>query len=633
MPLLLILMATYVLTIAAATKTLQLDSLQIQKVVNGKGRMSARIYSSDGSYVPALGAEISLTEDAVAIFGGHITKHRLEGKDEQGLTPLETYIEAEDMNAIPERRVVTDSFPSQILKTTLQSLVTDYLATDYGVSLAAGQVDGPVLPALEFDRHSLYDILYDILPRLSGGFLTDISDAKVLEMFTAGSRASPVNFVSGDKHILGDITVEPSRRNYANRLIGVFGPSKVTDKTDTFTGDGSTTAFTLDFDIANAVPGVSVGYGYVTNGGVTEALSNLGEGGTWEYDPSNRTIERVTAPANGNAISITYPAQFPFTHTEEDAAEIAANKLTERIVADDTTASIEDREQAEAYLQQLLAEAIATFKTVQLDTSALAVKAGQSATFTAATRQINAACLISQLTIQGRGHRRVKRSIMALQGTTFQRSESRNVYSSWLQGRAAAGSGASFSQGSSSGFFTFPNGVQLRSVSVELTDAEIKALPTTPYSLATALLVPDDTRVDILVGSFETNLVSAYTNINSTFAKLFLRWATSDTEFTEFVANDRRTSISGQTVASLQLDDLAGFLGIAGRRYAPIGHSRKAMNVNDWGTLPRIFLVTHADAETLEIAINNNGSGDLTGGNASNKLRLTLTYLQTPTVT
>ena len=149
------------------------------------------------------------------------------------------------------------------------------------------------------------------------------------------------------------------------------------------------------------------------------------------------------------------------------------------------------------------------------------------------------------------------------------------------------------------------SGVTIGAASVSLTDAQIKALPTALVSLVSA--PGSGKRIVPIKGVFRAVTTSgAYTNINATLCKLRLVYGNNI-----WVASWEVSDDSG--AASTNFTQLLG------------GASVQSVVLHEWDGDPRAV----ADVENVAVgvSIDNNGSGDLTGGHASNSLVVSFLYL------
>ncbi|HUU98340.1 MAG TPA: hypothetical protein VM487_21620, partial [Phycisphaerae bacterium] len=148
------------------------------------------------------------------IFGGTITKPAESGFHGAPLVPITTRVEATDFNALADRRTYRGTIPAGNLKAALEVLV----AFLDDVVLDPNQVMGPSLPELSFDDEFLVSI-FDMLTTLTGGYPWEIDYWRRLRMFDPTTTPAPFDIAAGDDQVCGDVTVEPNRENYANRII------------------------------------------------------------------------------------------------------------------------------------------------------------------------------------------------------------------------------------------------------------------------------------------------------------------------------------------------------------------------------------------------------------------------------
>ena len=200
-------------TIGGVSKDIQ-PGWRINAVTNGRNTMTFKVTSLDGSYKPSIDDEVIFTVDGTRIFGGNIIRPTTKGLGDYGGTPIETDVNVEDFNKLTQRRFYTGDLASQSLKADLQAVVS-YIP---GVTLDAGQVTGPTMPALSYTNVRVEDVLNDFTLQ-SGGYLWNIDYYKTLSMVIPGSPNAPFNISVPNCKAIGDVTVEPTRNGYANRVI------------------------------------------------------------------------------------------------------------------------------------------------------------------------------------------------------------------------------------------------------------------------------------------------------------------------------------------------------------------------------------------------------------------------------
>lgn len=471
-------MATYVLTIAGSAKTLHEASLQISESANGRNTFAGAIDSLDGTYRPAIGAEVILTEDGTRIFGGTI-----DAPAEAGFggiaadNAITTHISAVDFNALADRRYVSTTIAAGTLKAALQAL-DDYL-TAYGVTLDVAQVNGPNLDALSYSYTKLSDI-FNELARLTG-YVWEIDYTKTLRMFDPSVTAAPFNILNADGNVIGDITVEPDRADYANRIIVRFTAGALSayifyravganlSNGNTATVGGKT--YTFQTVLTNVDGNVLIG---ATTDDTLEnfrAAINLDAGAGSTYAVATTINSQVsayllrtgmlrvgakTAGASGNSIACTTTAAVAdwtgegdvphatlqlgadaaLTNTVEadDAAEQAANGIWERILdAPDITTAAAAQSLADAELTR----AIVSAKVVKYVTEQTGIHPGQTQTITVTNRNLSGTFTVTAVEISNVAGTVVRRAVTAAGGTAVP-LDWRDVYRKWAGGGSSS---------------------------------------------------------------------------------------------------------------------------------------------------------------------------------------------------
>ncbi len=153
-----------------------------------------------------------------------------------------------------------------------------------------------------------------------------------------------------------------------------------------------------------------------------------------------------------------------------------------------------------------------------------------------------------------------------------------------------------------------------------LTNAQTLALPTAEITL-TNMTTPGAGLIFLPIGgAILTKTASgAYTNINAD-AWIRVRYSGGD-PFLSYVPND--TASPGITNGSAtRVSDL---LGTTSPKRVVLVPQQDTEDVDDWGPLGAI-MGSSADNNAVVISIDNNGSGNLTGGNVANVVRVIVYY-------
>ncbi len=153
---------------------------------------------------------------------------------------------------------------------------------------------------------------------------------------------------------------------------------------------------------------------------------------------------------------------------------------------------------------------------------------------------------------------------------------------------------------------------------VTLTNNQIKGLPITPVVLVSA---PISGYYNNLIAAtlVSKTTAGAYTNINGTYSALYLYHFGYSAQWDAVpLVND-----SGGTGAT----KITAILGSAANNVVNLGPyvDTPTSGATGW-VLPNPKLYASVSAKQIAVAMDNNGSGALTGGNAANSLTVVLYY-------
>lgn len=407
-----------------------IDILQrwsISEQLNERGTMRFGVKSMDASYRPGLREAIDFRQFSIHFFAGHI-HHTDEGalaRVPYGVVPIETQCGATDFNALLDRRELSITLAAGTLKSQMEQ-IEPYL-TPYGTVIAPAQVDGPTMPELTFAQGSLKALIDKL--SLASEYASNINYDNEWSMFAPGTEAAPFDIEDDDGRVIGDVTVSPTSVAYANRIIVRAGTGTQDVSDPVGTGDGIEDTFELNYNVAAL-------YGYVTNDVTNETLRVVGDpdSATWEYNPATNSITRLSgAPANGNAITIPYNAQFPFDVVAEDVpAQDGGANLFERTIIED---KVFDVVTAQALADGYLVRSLVQPREIRYRTRLHGLHPGMQQQIQVTGRNVDGPCLITNVEISPEGSALINYDVTAVEGLVIVPS----VQDGWrtLAGRVA----------------------------------------------------------------------------------------------------------------------------------------------------------------------------------------------------
>lgn len=480
-----------VVTIGGVVKSIKIGTLDISETLNGNNRLTVQLDSMDGSYRPARGASIVVTENGTRIFGGVIAAPQEAGFGGIGLAPITNTIDASDYNIYTTWRYVNLSIPAGTLKAAMTALLPYFPAS---VTIPVGQVDGPALPVLTYSWVLLADVLNDIVTRL-GQWAWNIDYTEQFTFtstLTASAPAAPFNIVNADGHILGDAAVNTSTDEYKNRVIAVYNSQGLSawallKATSNFTDGESVTVGSIAYLMQTTLTNIA---GHVKIGATTAiSLSNLmnainqgpGFGTVYAaatpantlvtasiYDTGVLKASAKTAGTGGNTIGCTdsaanaswvWAADAATTHLDggadttatnfvmsDNLGEQAAQGIQEIIIDASDTA---DPVAAQTKADTELARRVPCPQQVLYATRDVGLHPGQVQHITIAWRNVNDNFLITEVKIRNDAANSMLRQVTAMQNIGPYQGSWRDLYTQWSGGTATSGTSGSGTGGTS----------------------------------------------------------------------------------------------------------------------------------------------------------------------------------------
>ena len=416
---------TFVVTIDGTPVDILAGSLRISQSANGRATASFTILSQDRSYRPNIRDRVVMTEDGTTIFSGPIERVSERGMFKGSHPGIQLVISAADNNVYAERRYITESIPAGTLKAALEVLEPYF--TPYGISLHASQVDGPSLPALDFDlvrADEVFNQLATLTADHGEPYVWDFFADNTFRMFQPSTLAAPFDLVGNDlPEVIGDLEVDTTLNpGYANKVIVKLSPKTEMARVDTFTYGVDPYPYVLPYTLFGH-------RGYVTHEGVFETLRLFGDPASWTFDTSTNSLTRdAGTPTAGQVTSINYDGTFDGVYEATDP-EFTYDPWERVIVVE----SIPDGTTAQAFADAELAKRLTETKTARYHTWEQGIAAGQSQTINVSARDTNNAAMVSEVEIRDLVHRLDRRvtTITDDAQTNLGRGW-RDVYKAWL---------------------------------------------------------------------------------------------------------------------------------------------------------------------------------------------------------
>ncbi len=358
-------MATRICTINGVEVEVLLSSIRLTDVINGVSSLSIEVLSPSGTYRPALRVPLVLTEDGDPIFSGLIHTTDEAGSDGPAPDAITTRVDAKGYGRYAEQVYVTSAATSATLEAFLLAEI-EPLLTGFGLSLDPAQITGPTLDIPAYDNRQLASVLRELVDLASeadnAAYFYKFHPDLTFGVYTVGTLPAPVDLIEGDGVEAGDVSVERTHDHYADVVSMLIGRAGLFEKSDSFTGNGVQTVYTLTYPMVTYTT-------ILVNGIDHETIGTPADPAMWTFDRTTNTITRnIGAVPNGQSISIIYNTTFPLLVTAGSGPIVV--RLTNPDLTDLPTATL--------LVSRELAKRQSPYVLVRYPTRALAIMAGQT---------------------------------------------------------------------------------------------------------------------------------------------------------------------------------------------------------------------------------------------------------------
>ena len=379
-----------VLTIAGADKTALLvaTSLAVSDELNARNTCAFTLDDPAGTYRPAIGAVVTVVDGGTTYFAGTIEE--VQEVAWAGGTTQTLTVTCVDYTQLCDRHLVAREFTSQTLVQIVTDLVTLALPGE-GITYSATGTPVVTIDKAIFNYQTVAECLNELTDLVACSWYVDYS--KVLRVIARTTNLAAFNITDGSPQFLADsLTMTKTRGQYRNRQYVRAGQDLTSSRVESFKGDGTRKAFTLNFPVAK-VPTVTVNAVSKTVG-----IRGVDTGKDWYWnggDPIMSQDDGAAALTTSDTLAVTYQGFFPIIVQSQSEKEIADRKTVEggtglyETIADEPTINTDDLANAKAAGLLRRYGVIPTVLTYQTDTGGL--KAGQLQTVTLTRYGISAA--------------------------------------------------------------------------------------------------------------------------------------------------------------------------------------------------------------------------------------------------
>lgn len=287
-------------------------SLHFEYQLGARGRAEVEVLdwdSFESAYRPAIDDVVEIRSEERVLFRGPIMNITDQPLGAPGVGTVTKIGAVDEWARASTRRVAKIYAEGTTLRFISADLIASYLGI-YEITLDPAMGPGPALPAITFDGITVEEA-FNRLVDVSGGWVYRLRPSGVVEWFEAGTRTRTFTLSAANENIIGPVTWTKSRTQFANRVCVRYGTG-IVGKSQTWSGDGTTVRYKLDYPPIIPVAAADGFIGWVVVNGANQGLAADDIFAyPWWYDSSTQELVSKTAVASGLVISFGYNSQFP----------------------------------------------------------------------------------------------------------------------------------------------------------------------------------------------------------------------------------------------------------------------------------------------------------------------------------
>lgn len=356
--------------------------------VGSSGTATYKTFSRDGSYRPTRGAEIIVYKGTRRIFAG--VNDTTDEMNYNSTTAIEVNVKAIDYGVLFDRKVIGKKYT--LLDGSFGGQVVGNITTLVGNGLVyTGGFGNAIEPPL-FNYRYATECIRAALQAANMDWYVD--QWKTVYAFTksSGRGAAPFTIADNDGNFRALRVIRSAVKKF-NRIYVRNSQDFGALWTDSFTVSGSNEINFITTYILDQAPSVTVN-------GVAQTLVEIDEqDGSFDFYWIQGSYgvfhNQANAPLNpGDVIGISYPSPLSYVAIAEDAADIAANGLSERI---EEIKDAQSKEEMQAIADGLLLRGVNVPTQIELETDEDGLEPGQVLTVNATRPLVSGTFLIESV--------------------------------------------------------------------------------------------------------------------------------------------------------------------------------------------------------------------------------------------